>query len=224
MIRLLIIIAVFTAFVSCKPDGEVSVGGSVQTRAEPTSQDVIDNLIRKKLLRVDINFFQVRSSPEFKDHEYVDWSDSKIACNLALHNFSTERLRLELELFTHYNWIKILRASDGEQVASLSPNPPRGVRPAEYFDLPAETSRTFDIQYEAFECFHGVRTEEGGVRYEFPGEFVIFHSRFPNDRLVFSVDESGLVRPKFDMKIQDCIEPKSEPDGGGQSATRPTTK
>lgn len=209
---------------SCDSERKPAKPSSVAGPPEPTSSEVIDDLIAKGLLRVDINFSQVRSSPSFKNDEYIDWSDSEISCSLELHNFSTKNLRLEVELFTHYNWIDILRISDGEQAASLSANPPIGVRPTEYFDLQAETSKTFGIQYEAFECFHGVQTDDGGVRYEFPGDFVIFHKRFPGDRLEFSVDEGGIVRPKFDMKIQDGVETKPVKGGAGQPATRPEWK
>lgn len=206
---------------SCDSGREDTSKLSNATQLEPTADEAIDRLIAKGLLRVDINFTQVRSSPEFKDDKYVRWSDSEIACTLDLHNFSTEDLRLSDELFTHYNFIDIDRVADGEFVASLSPTFPAGSTPSEYFDLPANTTKTFWVQYTAFECFHGVQTNEGG-RYEYPGDFVIYHKRFPSDRLKFSVDAEGIVRPIFDMKIQDNVEPtKPEQVGAGQPATRP---
>ncbi len=181
---------------------------------------MIDELIAKDLLRIDINFHQTRSSPEFKDEEYAGWSDSEIACILDLHNFSTKDLRLPVELFTHYAHIAIDRVSDGEGVASWSPIFPAGSTPSEYFDLPADTTKSFEVQYEVFECFDGVRTTDGGVRYIFPGDYMIYHRRFPSDRLNFSIDVDGLVRPTFDLKIQDGVDP-SKPGQGvdGQPAS-----
>ncbi len=206
---------------SCDSGRENASELSTATPLEPTADEVIDQLIAKDLLRVDINFTQVRSSPEFKDDDYIHWSDSEIACTLDLHNFSTEDLRLPVELFTHYDFIHIDRVSDGEGVASLSATFPAGSTPSEYFDLPADTTKTFGVQYEAFECFHGVQTNEGGVRYEVPGDFVIYHRRFPFDRLKFSVDAGGIVRPSFDMKIQDGVEPTNpEQVGPDQPPTR----
>ena len=222
--RLLTTLLASALLTSCESDRKPAAAANGAKQPKPTPVEVIEDLIAERLLRVDINFSQVRSSPEFKDDEYVHWSDSAIVCSLDIHNFSTKNLRLNLELFTHYDWIDILRTSDGEQASSLSANPPIGVRPIEYFDLPADTSKTFGIQYEAFECFHGVETDDGGVRYEFPGDFEIFHRRFPNDRLKFSVDANGIVSPIFDMKIQDGVETKSEQDGVGEPATRSQSK
>jgi len=179
---------------------------------EPTPKQVIDDLIKKNLLRVDINFIQVRSSPEFKSDKYEHWSDSEIACTLNLHNFSTQDLVLDREEFTHYDKIEIRRVSDEEQVAKLSPNPPFGVRPPEYFTLKVGETQNFNVQYEAFDCFGGVKVEDDSVRYEFPGDFVIFHRNFTRDRLEFSVDAHGIVRPRFDLKIQDGVEPKTKPE------------
>ncbi|MEP4079962.1 hypothetical protein [Haloferula sp.] len=198
---------------SCDPGREDASELSTATQLEPTTDEVIDQLIAKGLLRVDINFTQVRSSPEFKDDDHIHWSDSEIACTLDLHNFSTKDLRLPVELFTHYDYIDIDRDSGGEGVASLSATFPAGSTPSEYFDLPPDTTNTFGVQYTAFECFHGVQTKKGGVRYEFPGDFVIYHRRFPSDRLKFSVDAEGIVRPSFDMKIQDGVEP-TKPEQG----------
>ncbi len=210
---------------SCDSDRKPATASTAPKSPEPTSNEVIDDLIAKGLIRVDINFLQVRSSPEFKNDKHMRWSDSEIACSLDLHNFSKEDLRLDIELFKHYTWIEILRVSDGEQAAMLSPHRSADVRPTEYFDLSAETTKTFGIQYEAFECFHGIQSDDGGVRYNiFPGDFVIFHKRFPSDRLEFSVDEEGIVRPKFDMKIQDDVKTKPELGDTEQPSNHPESK
>jgi hypothetical protein len=205
------------AVVGCDRPDRAQSRVSAPANSEPTSKEVIDELIKQKLLRVDISFFQVRSSPEFKDNVNVHWSDSQIGCSLDLNNFSDKNLRLEREQFTDYYLIEIVRTSDGKQASSLPAHPPPGEHPSEYFDLPAGSSKTFGVNYEAFECFHCMRTD-GSVRYLFPGDFVIYHKRFPNDRLEFSVDEQGIVRPKFDMKIQDRIDTKSGQGGASKPA------
>jgi len=223
--RLLTTLLAGALLTSCDSDRKPATASAAPSPPEPASNEVIDDLIAKGLLRVDINFSQVRSSPEFKDREYSDWSDSEIVSSLDLHNFSTNDLRLDIELFTHYDWIDILRVSDGKQVPCLSPGVPIGATPTKYFDLPAKTSKTFRIQYESFLCFGGVRTDYGGAQYSFPGNFVICHTPFPADRLRFSVDADGIVRPSFDLNIQNGVEPtKPEQDGGGQPATRPESK
>jgi hypothetical protein len=219
--RLLITLLASVLLSSCDSGREDATEASTASHLEPTTDEVIDELIAKDLLRVDINFIQVRSSPEFKDEEYIHWSDSEIACTLDLHNFSTMDLRLPVELFTHYDYIDIDRVSDGEGVASLSATFPAGSTPSDYFDLPADTSKTFGVQYTAFWCFIAGQTSDGAVRYESPGDFVIYHRRFPKDRLKFSVSSDGIVRPIFDLKIQDGIEPtKPEQGVAPQSATR----
>lgn len=222
--RLLITLLASALLISCdsaREDASETSNTSNSSQREPTADEVIDELITKGLLRVDINFHQVRSSPEFKDDEYVHWSDSEIACTLDLHNFSTMDLRLPVELFSHYDYIDIDRVSDGEGVASLSATFPAGSTPSEHFELPADTTKTFGVQYTAFECFFAAQAGDGGVRYESPGDFVIYHRRFPSDRLRFSVDVDGLVRPIFDLKIQDGVE-STKPEQGvaPQSATR----
>ena len=220
--RILITLLASVLLSSCDSRREDATEASTAPQPEPTADEVIAQLIAKGLLRVDINFTQVRSSPEFKDDDHIHWSDSEIACTLDLHNFSTKQLRLPVELFTHYDYINIDRVSDGYGVASLSATFPAGSTPSEFFDLPPDTTKTFGVQYTAFECFFGVRTDDGGVRYEFPGDFVIYHRRFPNDRLRFSVDADGIVRPSFDLKIQDGVEPTNPEQGStGQPATRP---
>lgn len=211
--RILITSLAIALLSSCESDREGATEAIVATEPQPTADEVIAELISKDLLRVDINFIQVRSSPEFKDDDEVHWSDSEIVCKLDLHNFSTKDLRLPVELFTHYDYIDIDQVSDGEGVASLSATFPAGSTSSEYFDLPPDTTKTFGVQYTAFECFFAVQTDEGGVRYEFPGDFVIYHRRFPNDRLKFSVDADGIVRPSFDLKIQDGVKPTNPEQG-----------
>ena len=177
--------------VACAPRGKS--GESVKEKVSPplTDIDTLERLVQEKKVRLDINLNQARASP-------TDQHDVSVSCVVAVRNFSEVPIVIDGAWFRSSSNFDLVLLEDGkeEQMGSLS----EFHRTREYSPdvlSAGETKEFFNLELNSFPVLLPLAGEGEDDYYYEPGTFQLFHRKFPNDRLTFTLSEKGIIAPQL---------------------------